>query len=1074
MGMAAEAVAVAAIKREKNAALAALTTAALGLPGIEAQAVTAMTEAQGNVMYGHYQESGNRMQVDVYHGDFVVPITDRLEFSYSIDRDTYSGATPAYSMPVTMADQPKYQLKGDGPANIPTPADVVSAASGGLSGGGMTILGGLNGFKAFQDARAGAEAEFKANNPYPPSPPPPPSIAGEAILTFSGMRFSSYSGNPNLAPDAGGDCPTRGPSGCFNQAGMVIGTPSDPSVLTNPHVHRDGNFADARLAYHGDSAGIYIRALNSAAFALTSLDFLAPITTDNPNTPASSWDIIGFNTALNPNLTSIPSPPTQVASQSVPNGFNGTLTLDNTFQNINAFWIHYKGYPQTPTDGVAFQMGVDNVKLTGVSPSTEKTAEQIAWEQEFSKQVAIAQYRAVLNTMVPANTKIVQRFQQQPLETRNMPVFGAKYYLENSILGFSGGFSDEPDFHSDFGNANFTRELNDKHTTLNLGLNYTRNQITRSTDNVAHGSHHASDPAHNPITYDRLNENSTFYGVNLSLSQVVSKNTLVQMTGNFTNQSGYLTNPYKYVYIRGEVTAEEYYAIWQTPGGQLNIKDYTQLEMVGTELYRENRPSLRNMGSISLGVSQHIPALNASVNADYRFYSDSWGIDSNTFELKWYQPLPFGIMVTPNIRYYSQSQADFFAPYFLEPRDDGFYSSDFRLSDYGSLSGGLTISKKFAKGISLQAGFEYYTHAGNLKLGGGGEDAYADYSYYLVHAGLNFNLSAPAPIDRGHHHHHHGAQPPAGVMFAHMMPQADDIMVGYRYMYSEQSGDMLHGADTVNIETLFFQGCEYMYCLSRPTSMNMHMHMFELMYAPTDWLNLMVMPQIMDMNMETASLFTNIEDVHNGGHTSQGLGDTIMMALIKVFDTHGHHVHVGIGMSAPTGSVEVTMDGRNTQDSLYQDYGMQLGSGTWDFKPNLTYTGQMDDFSWGLQLSGIMRMEGRNASNYALGDVFQTTAWGGYHPFNWFTATVRGMYTAQGAIRGAFLHAHSLSSPVDFPSNYGGRFWDVGFGMNLSAPDTEFAGHNLSVEWLQPVGTDFNGYQVERTGSLAATWTYSF
>jgi len=36
-------------------------------------------------------------------------------------------------------------------------------------------------------------------------------------------------------------------------------------------------------------------------------------------------------------------------------------------------------------------------------------------------------------------------------------------------------------------------------------------------------------------------------------------------------------------------------------------------------------------------------------------------------------------------------------------------------------------------------------------------------------------------------------------------------------------------------------------------------------------------------------------------------------------------------MSTPTGSVGATLDSDNLQD-----YGMQTGSGTWDFKPSLT------------------------------------------------------------------------------------------------------------------------------------------
>src|SRR5690606_34813992 len=111
------------VKSEKPKALLALTTAALGLPGIDAPAATPVSQAQGNVSFGYYQESDNRMQVEVTHGDFIIPVSDRLEFTFSIDRDTYTGATPAFSIPATMADQPKYKQNDDGtPASAATPA----------------------------------------------------------------------------------------------------------------------------------------------------------------------------------------------------------------------------------------------------------------------------------------------------------------------------------------------------------------------------------------------------------------------------------------------------------------------------------------------------------------------------------------------------------------------------------------------------------------------------------------------------------------------------------------------------------------------------------------------------------------------------------------------------------------------------------------------------------------------------------------------------------------------------------------------------------------------------------------
>jgi hypothetical protein len=153
---------------------------------------------------------------------------------------------------------------------------------------------------------------------------------------------------------------------------------------------------------------------------------------------------------------------------------------------------------------------------------------------------------------------------------------------------------------------------------------------------------------------------------------------------------------------------------------------------------------------------------------------------------------------------------------------------------------------------------------------------------------------------------------------------------------------------------------------------------------------------------------------------------------------------------------------------------MQLGSGTWDFRPSLTYTGHTGDWSWGGQISGIKRLETRNESGYALGDLIQTTAWGSYNFTNWFSTSVRGIYTEQGKIRGAFNRPSAEGATVDNPANYGGTFWDIGFGLNLSAPSGPFVGHSLSVEWQQPVADKFNGYQLEREGTLAATWNYAF
>jgi hypothetical protein len=833
-------VAVTKARKKSNATLLALTSVALALPGVNVKAGVPVAEPEVNVQYGYYEEEGERMKAEVYHGDFVVPINDFLEFTFSYDWDTYVGATPSYSTPQAMND-------------------VIVAASGSDSA------------------------------PYD--------------ITF----------------------------GLFTESDVIA----------------------ARLAA-----------------------------------------------------------------------------------------------PGTPLEKV------------------------------------VAGFEAVTKRSIP-DSKPVLLFQTQPRENRDMPIFGTNLYLGDVTVGLSSGVSIEPDFESTFGSINMSWELNDKLTTLSAGYGLTLNDIIRTAGSGG-GGHHGGGGGDEDA--EDFTAESTFHSINLGLSQVMSKNTLFHLNGSYTNQAGYLSNPYKFVYVRGEITAEEYLEVLLNgDGNPVGFSNATDLEAVGPDLFREVRPDERHQWTVSAGINQYIPKLDASVHFDYRYYMDSWDISSHTFELAWYQNLPYGLTITPGIRYYSQSAADFFSPYFLAPRADGNYSSDYRLSGFGKLSGGISVSKQFAKGVRLDAGFEYFWHQGSLKLGGGGVDDYADIESYLVSASLNVNLSSLGRAATGKHgehnmHTNHRGHPPAGVMFGHMLDKAGDMMVGYKYMYNKWPGGMQRGTNgDVSDQDIISAGCGALDCTFKPNEMIMHMHMFNFMYAPTDWLSVMVMPQIIDMDMKMNPLPNSGED-EGGEHASAGLGDTQMVALVKLYDSDEHHVHLGLGFSAPTGSIEATFDETESEESDLQSYGMQVGSGTWDFKPSLTYTGNTGSWYWGAQVTGIKRMQTKNKLGYALGDEIEGSVWGGYQALDWLSFSVRNIYKAQDKISGQYNRVvppedppvEAQPTPLENPDNYGGQFWDIGLGINFTVPRGEFAGHSLSVEWLQPVIHDFNGIQLERDGALSVSWGYMF
>jgi hypothetical protein len=432
------------------------------------------------------------------------------------------------------------------------------------------------------------------------------------------------------------------------------------------------------------------------------------------------------------------------------------------------------------------------------------------------------------------------------------------------------------------------------------------------------------------------------------------------------------------------------------------------------------------------------------------------------------------------------------------------FSSDHRLSGFGALSAGLTLNKVWGNGIEFEAGIEYYDRRSSRKLGGGGNSKFADFDFYMANAAIRVHLDRSRhsmenpmenPMAMSEHAGHtmgnmnamsameHGSHAvPAGVMFGHTLPAKGRFMIGYRNEFSRQAGGLRNGTIRVSDSTIVAQACPGTDgCRFVPSYMNMKMHMLDIMYAPVDGLTLMLMPQFMDMDMNLRDLEGRPPSVletheHSGisGHTTGGLGDTVLAGLVSLYQGPVHRLHLGLGLSIPTGSVDEELRRTFRNDGGLIHFHMQLGSGTWDLLPSLTYSGMSQQWYWGAQLTGTTRQEDHNASGYRLGDVLQTSAWSGYRVNDWFSASVRGIFTDKDPIHGDFTKYNAKSGPMDFPQNQGGEYWDLAVGMAFTVPSGRFAGNSLNLEWQQPLRDDVNGFQRERDGTLAASWTISF
>lgn len=324
--------------------------------------------------------------------------------------------------------------------------------------------------------------------------------------------------------------------------------------------------------------------------------------------------------------------------------------------------------------------------------------------------------------------------------------------------------------------------------------------------------------------------------------------------------------------------------------------------------------------------------------------------------------------------------------------------------------------------------------------------------------------------DHREHQHRSAESAPAGVMYEHMHP-AGQMMVSYRVDY-ERANQLFHGSQRITDSRLQDAGFSGV-----PEVMSMQMHMLHFMYAPTDWLNLMIMPQLMnmDMNMDMAMHSGDHGDGHGGAiagrhtHRTSGIGDTVVAALVHIARSGRHAVHGGLGISIPSGSVdEVGDDGRAV------GYGMQLGSGTWDAIPIVTYTGEAADWSWGGQVNATLRLEEENSSGFQFGNQYRGTVWSAYRLIDWASISLRLQYLKEGGIRGHYNLAHNHSSPGDRQANFGGEFWDIGLGANFIIPTGSLVSHRIGIEWLENAHEHYRGYQLGSARTLILHWSAAF
>ena len=228
-------------------------------------------------------------------------------------------------------------------------------------------------------------------------------------------------------------------------------------------------------------------------------------------------------------------------------------------------------------------------------------------------------------------------------------------------LTFGGAYSKENFYRATTGLTSVSRDLANGNTTVAGGFSFSVNQ-----------------PMLHPLPDYANQYQSSGFG---SVTQTLSKTTIVQAGYEVGHFSGYQNNPYLRANVSGVMLL-----------GQV--------------------PDARTRQTLSARLRQALPA-DSYVEADYRRYFDDWQVKSNTISVG--ASHHFGPQWLLNVAYrrYDQTGAFFWAPQYTGIPQ--FYTADFRLEPFTSndYSGRVVFTPKsqwwwLPEGTGLTAQYERY------------------------------------------------------------------------------------------------------------------------------------------------------------------------------------------------------------------------------------------------------------------------------------------------------------------------------------------------------------------------------
>nr|WP_109853558.1 DUF3570 domain-containing protein [Aquimarina sp. AU58] len=232
----------------------------------------------------------------------------------------------------------------------------------------------------------------------------------------------------------------------------------------------------------------------------------------------------------------------------------------------------------------------------------------------------------------------------------------------NSVWSANIAVATEYDYFSIGFGGSYSRLFNEKNTELSIKAN-----VFLDTWKAIYPSELRDQPTF--TKFDDESRNS--YSVGLGFSQILSKRLQGSLSLDFIQQEGLLSTPFQRVQF-ADVT-------------DVVIEEFTYGDDV--ERLPDSRFKIAAGGRLHYYINEIF-----TIRTFYRYYTDDWGINSHTASIEIPIKITDKFTLYPSYRFYTQTKADYFAPFNQHLSTQQFYTSDYDLSGFDANQYGFGIS----------------------------------------------------------------------------------------------------------------------------------------------------------------------------------------------------------------------------------------------------------------------------------------------------------------------------------------------------------------------------------------------